>query len=257
MGLRIESLPIGGLALKTVDDALSPEDGALVSAVVVFVMGFMAIRPWNNTLSTGPANDDASHIKQKMALKDEVIRLQELEIEFLVGEQGADPRRGRFERTQDRMRSGRESGESSVLPQRAIRRGGIDGTRRFLDQQGEDRNAALAKVYASYGDLEHYDGHHIEAAVHFLNAAKLSPDDPMLINSAATCLADGGRYREAERWYKRAVSLSSTVRGAEHPDTVLCMEDHAALLRTLRRDREAKTVERRIRAIQEKQSKKE
>lgn len=51
-----------------------------------------------------------------------------------------------------------------------------------------------------------------EAAMMYEKAAELRPDDYELAIAAATAMRQAARYDDAERWYRKAVTLKPTVR---------------------------------------------
>lgn len=52
---------------------------------------------------------------------------------------------------------------------------------------------------------------HSEAAVQYVRAAELSPEDYELVVAAATALRQAERRQDAEHWYRIAVHLRPTV----------------------------------------------
>lgn len=52
---------------------------------------------------------------------------------------------------------------------------------------------------------------HAEAAVHYVRASELRPEDYELTMAAATALRQADRRAEAERWYKRTVTMRPLV----------------------------------------------
>lgn len=52
---------------------------------------------------------------------------------------------------------------------------------------------------------------HKEAAVLYEKSAELRPNDYELAVAAATAMRQAGRYHDAEKWYRKAVSIKPTV----------------------------------------------
>ncbi len=58
-----------------------------------------------------------------------------------------------------------------------------------------------------------------------------------------------GRYAEAEPLYQRALTIREQVLGPESPKTVATVESYALLLRKMQREKEATSLEERVKAI--------
>jgi len=84
----------------------------------------------------------------------------------------------------------------------------------------------------------------------------LGPEHPKLVinftNLAALYEAQG-KHADAERFYKRALSISENSLDPDHPNVATSLENYAAFLRKNSRVAEAEKLEARAKTIRDKQ----
>ena len=89
----------------------------------------------------------------------------------------------------------------------------------------------LSKIYSARGDAEYYEGRYAYAFTWYQKALHLMPDDPEILNNVGIALHYGGKYKEAEPLYKRALEIREKALGPDHPDTATCLNNLALLYR--------------------------
>jgi tetratricopeptide (TPR) repeat protein len=128
-----------------------------------------------------------------------------------------------------------------------------------LSRSYEMRKPAFGKAMAgrvevafSLGQALYGQGRYREAVEKFQEANALRNDDAIIINYLGTALLDAGRYTEAEPLLTRALAINEKALGADHPDTVRCLNNLVSLHYSQGKFAEAEPLIKRVLAIREK-----
>lgn len=126
-----------------------------------------------------------------------------------------------------------------------------------LQQVKGEAHPEVAAVLNNLGVLHRLHGQYAEAEPLLKRALAIKeqalgaghPDVALSLNNLAMVYDTQGRYDQAEPLYRRALAIRTQALGPAHADTAKSRRDYAALLRKMKRDREAATVEASVAAL--------
>ena len=95
--------------------------------------------------------------------------------------------------------------------------------------QAAPGNEKAADAAFQLGQLAYQRIDYARAYDHYLEAAKLQPDNPEYLNMAGEITHDLGRYAEARTFYEKALAIRENALDPEHPDVAGSLNNLAAL----------------------------
>ena len=115
------------------------------------------------------------------------------------------------------------------------------------DDQKQVADAALF-----LGQSLYQQGKYKESATALQRCLQIRPDDPTVLNNAATSLMLAGDYAGAEPLFRRALAINEKAQGTDHPLAATILANLGVLLRATGNDAGAEPLFRRALAIDEK-----